>query len=278
MKKWTIVLALACLGLQAQAPDPAPRGTLVIMGGGDETPDIVAAFALAAGGKGGVVGIIPTPHAEPERSFKVWKAVFDQAGLTCVALDVRKREDSSSPELLAAAKRCTAFWFTGGDQVRVGEKIVGTPLHQLIRDKYREGAGVGGSSAGAAIMSRIMLEGEDRFGKLSLAEMGPGAYRTRPGMGFLPEGVIIDQHFLRRGRQNRLFSLMMEHPGHLGLGVDENTALVVKDGKARVVGARSVMAFDSSRMKLKGAGFRDLAIHLLVPGQGIDLATRELLP
>jgi len=182
------------------------------------------------------VGIIPTSTEDPDGALKEWKEDLDKAGLTMVPLDVRRREDSSSPVMLAAAKRCTGFWFSGGDQNRVGDKIVGTPLQKLILERYAEGAGIGGTSAGAAIMSRIMLTGDDRDGKEALTEIGKGAYRTREGMGFLPPHCIVDQHFLRRNRQNRLFSVMMEHPDHLGLGIDEATALVVKGGRATVLG------------------------------------------
>ena len=278
MKTILLCLALACATTPALPQAPSPKGTLVIMGGGDETPDIVAAVRASAGGQGGVLGIIPTANDNPARSLKVWKEVFEKAGLATVPLDVRAREDASRPAMLEAARGCTAFWFAGGDQVRIALKIVGTPLQRLLLDKYRDGAGVGGSSAGAAMMSRIMLEGEDRFGKLELRELGPGAYRTREGMAFLPDHVIVDQHFLRRGRQNRLFSLVMEHPGHLAIGIDENTALVVKDGKATVVGERAVMVFDPQGMTLKGETFRNLAIHLLRAGEGIDLTTRKLFP
>ena len=125
-------------------------------------------------------------------------------------------------------------------------------------------------------MSRIMLTGDDHRGKEALSEFGSGAYRTREGMGFLPERVIVDQHFLRRGRENRLFSVIMEHPDHLGLGIDEATALVVKDGQARVLGERSVMVFDPSGMTMNGVSFRDLRIHVLRAGQSIDLATRKV--
>ncbi len=148
----------------------------------------------------------------------------------------------------------------------------------MILARYQAGAAVGGTSAGAAIMSRLMLTGDDRHGKEALSEFGPGAYKTREGMGFLPPGVIVDQHFLRRGRQNRLFSLVMEHPDHLGLGIDEATALVVKDGKATVVGDRSVMVFDPSDMALQGESFRNLRIHVLRAGAAIDLATRKVAP
>jgi cyanophycinase len=193
-----------------------------------------------------------------------------------VPLDVRKREDSLRPELLDAARRCTGFWFTGGDQSRVGDAIVGTPLQTLLRERYEAGAAIGGTSAGAAIMSKVMLTGDDRNGKEALSEFGPGAYKTREGMGFLPANVVVDQHFLRRGRENRLFSVIMDHPDCLGLGIDEATALVVKDGQARVLGKRSVMVFDPAGMTLKGASFQNLRIHVLKAGQAIDLTTRKV--
>ena len=272
MKQALLVLALACLSLAAVPP----KGTLVIVGGGGLPDEIMAAFLSASGGKGGVVGIIPTSTSDPDGALKEWKEDLDKAGLTMVPLDVRSREQASVPELLARARTCTGFWFSGGDQGRVGDKIVGTPLQKVIQERYEAGACVGGTSAGAAIMSKVMLTGDDRHGKEALSEFGPGAYQTREGMGFLPTGVIVDQHFLRRGRENRLFSIVMERPDHLGLGIDEATALVVKDGQARVLGKRSVMVFDPAGMQLKGESFRDLRIHVLRAGQSIDLTTRKV--
>jgi len=255
----------------------APRGTLVIVGGGGMPQEITDAFLEAAGGKSAVVGVVPTATVDPEGAYAEWKVDIEKAGGTMVRLDVFKREDASLPAMLEAAKRCTAFWFTGGDQNRVGDKIVGTPLQQVILERYRAGAAVGGTSAGAAIMSKIMLTGDDKNGKEEISELGPGAYKTREGMGFLPDFCIVDQHFLRRSRENRLLSLMMDHPDHLGLGIDEATALVVKDGRARVIGEHAVMVFDPSAMKTQNGSFSNLRIHLLRPGQGIELQTRKLL-
>jgi cyanophycinase len=265
------LLFLTCFALSA-----APKGTLVIVGGGGMPQEILDAFLSASGGKGGVVGIIPTSTSDPDGALKEWKEDLDKAGLTCVPLDVRTREDASRPDLLLQARRCTGFWFSGGDQNRVGDKIVGSPLHRLVLERYAEGAAIGGTSAGAAIMSKVMLTGDDRFGKEALFEFGPGAYLTREGMGFLPAGVIVDQHFLRRGRENRLFSVIMTHPDHLGLGIDEATALVVKNGRAQVLGMRSVMVFDPAGMTLNGATFQNLRIHVLRAGQSIDLASRKV--
>lgn len=275
MKALLSLLLSACAAF-AQAP--AAKGTLVIVGGGGFPPAVQAAFFAACGGKGGVVGVIPTATSDPDGALREWKTDLESAGLTLVPLDVRTRADASKPELLAAARRCTGYWFTGGDQNLVGEKIVGTPLQALIRERYADGAGVGGTSAGAAIMSRIMLTGDDRHGKEALSEFGVGAYQTREGMGFLPPGILIDQHFLRRSRENRLFSLVMEHRDHLGLGIDEATALVVKGGLATVVGDRSVMVFDPRDMQGSGEAFRDLRIHVLRAGQSLDLVTRVVRP
>ena len=274
MKRFLFFLVLANLGLNAAAP--APKGTLVIVGGGGMPQEIMDAFLKASGGKGGVVGIVPTSTSDPDGALKEWKEDLDKAGLECVPLDIRSREDASRKDILDQAARCTGFWFSGGDQNRVGDKIVGTPLQQVVLARYAAGAAIGGTSAGAAIMSKVMLTGDDRSGKEALSEFGPGAYQTREGMGFLPAGVVVDQHFLRRGRENRLFSVIMERPDHLGLGIDEATALVVKDGRATVLGERSVMVFDPAGMSLRGATFQNLRIHVLKAGQSIDLTNRKV--
>ncbi len=271
MLRQIALLLCSCFILNA-----APKGTLVIVGGGAEPPSVVRAFLEASGGRGGIVGVVTTATVDPQGALKEWKEILDAAGLSLAPLNVRHREESSLPSMLEAARTCTGFWFTGGDQARVGDQVVGTPLHTLIRQRYEAGACIGGTSAGAAIMSKIMLTGDNRHGKNEWSELAPGAYVTREGMGFLPEQVIVDQHFIRRGRENRLLSLIMEHPTHLGLGIDESTALVVKDGKATVLGASAVMVFDPAGMTVSGSTLRDLRVHVLRAGQSIDLATRKV--
>jgi len=259
------------------AASPSPKGTLVIVGGGGMPDAIFQAFVQGAGGKGARIGVIPTASGSPEEVLAEWEEDLAKVGLTLVPLRVKTRGDAAAPAVLEAAGTCSGFWFSGGDQNLTADAVLGTPLHRLVRERYEAGAVVGGTSAGAAIMSRIMLNGEDRNGKEALTEIGAGAYRTREGLGFLPDFCIVDQHFLRRNRENRLFSLLMDHPQHLGLGIDEATALVVKGGEARVLGDHAVMVFDPTGMRLSPPGFQGMTIHLLGPGQGIDLATRQLL-
>jgi len=282
MFKQFLLPFLATLSVFAAGPEvakapSAPKGTLVIVGGGSVPKEIKAAFLAACGGKGARVGIVPTSTIDPVGALKGWKSELENAGLVMVPLDIRKREEASAPAILEAAKQCTGFWFSGGDQNLVGDKIVGTPLQKILLERYAAGAVIGGTSAGAAIMSPIMLTGDDRNGKGTLTELGKGAYRTREGMGFLPRTCIVDQHFLRRNRQNRLFSIMLDHPDCLGLGIDESTALVVKDGKATVIGLSGVMVFDPLGMTPDtSGGFQNMQIHLLRNGQSLDLTTRKV--
>lgn len=251
-----------------------PEGTLVIEGG-DETQSIVDVFLNAAGGKSARVCLITTNTEEPETYEKQWKIYTDQVGAKLKRLDILRREQSSNEDVLQSVRNCTGYWFTGGDQNRTGDVIVGTPLHRLLLSRYNDGAAVGGTSAGAAIMSRIMLTGDDANGEAKMEKLGVGAYKTREGMGFLPEDCIVDQHFIRRARQNRLISVLMDKPKHWGFGIDEQAALVVKDGKATVAGKSRVLVFYPPRTRPSGNSFTDMQVHLLEPGQSIDLKTRK---
>ncbi len=260
--------ALTSLSLLAQAP----KGTLVIAGGGALPPSIHRAFVEASGGKGARIAVLPAASGEPKEAAQAMVARLKDLGAVPVVVDPHRREEAEALATQDAVATCTGFWFTGGDQNRIVDLIGGTALHRLIRRRYEEGAAVGGTSAGAAIMSAVMLVGTD-----DVRETAPGTYKTREGLGFLP-GCIVDQHFLRRARHNRLLSLVMEHPQLLGFGVDEETALCVRGGEVRVVGRRKVLVLDPGAMTTRNGTFADLRVHLLGEGQGLELATRKLRP
>lgn len=272
-----VLVLLKVAGMAGHLED-LPKGTLVIAGGGRLPATIEAAFVASAGGQGARIAVLPAASEEPNESAQTMVVRLRQLGAVPMVVDPRSRAESEAWGQRKETATCTGFWFTGGDQNRIADLIGDTSLHRLIRAAYQSGGAVGGTSAGAAIMSKIMVTGKDRLGQEALSEFGPGAYRTRDGLAFLPERVLVDQHFLRRGRENRLISLIMDHPDHLAMGIDESTALVVKDGKASVIGDRSVMVFDPSGWSLDGAAFRDLRIHVLRAGQTIDLTTRKVVP
>lgn len=242
-------------------------GALVIAGGGGLPEEVLAAFVDASGGKGARIAVLPAASGEPEESYKAIAARFKALGAEPVPVDIRRRAQAEGP--LPMLEGITGFWFTGGDQKRIHDRIVGTALHRRITEAHARGAAVGGTSAGAAAMTRIMIEGTD-----DLSETAPGSYRTLEGLGLLP-GCIVDQHFLRRSRHNRLLSLAMEHPDHLGLGVDEETAVVVKGGTLKVVGRRRVLVVDPAGSKVGQGTFQGMKLHLLGSGQGLVLSTRQ---
>src|SRR5688500_10551092 len=145
----------------------------------------------------------------------------------------------------------TGVWFGGGDQSRLTAAIGGTPVEAAIHRLYENGAVVGGTSAGAAVMSAIMITGDERRPggvrrdtTLSFVTIDRENIVTAQGFGLLP-GVIVDQHFLRRRRHNRLMSLALENPSLVAVGIDESTAIQVNPGGCwDVVGAGQVVIYD----------------------------------
>jgi cyanophycinase len=175
----------------------------------------------------------------------------------------------------------TGVWFTGGDQERLAPVLYGTPVLAAIKTRYRLGAVIGGTSAGAAIMSDSMLTGNQRRPD-SLGYYGDeypaiarGTIEVVPGLGFL-SGAIVDQHFIRRERQNRLLSAVLERPALLGVGIDEGTVLDVgPDGRWRVLGASAVLIYDARQARITAPGAERLgavgvSMQLLPAGSSFD--------
>jgi cyanophycinase len=170
-------------------------------------------------------------------------------------------------------ERADLVWLAGGDQSKLMEALREADLVECVRRRHREGATVGGTSAGAAAISPWMLTGG---GEDALTSLAPGATELVPGLGLL-ERAIVDQHFVARQRANRLLGAVLDHPDHVGLGIDERTALIVAGGRAEVVGEGPVVVYDARRAALEprqqgrpGAA-RGLALHVLRHGMTYDL-------
>lgn len=167
------------------------------------------------------------------------------------------------------------YWFLGGDQTRLADTLLGTRALDVVERRYREGAVVGGTSAGAAVMTGAMLTGRQQLtrqtAKGERQVMGRGVVELAKGFGFL-EGAIVDQHFLQRGRYNRLLAAVLERPDLVGVGIDEETALLVHpDGRWEVLGDSYVKIFDARRARLNQyegdvVGAQGIRLHLLPAG------------
>ncbi|MHB1044644.1 MAG: cyanophycinase [Thermoanaerobaculia bacterium] len=279
-----LALLFGALPQPAVGGGPAPRsGHLVLIGGGDKPADAMRKFVELAGGKDAPIVVIPTASSEADTPEYYEKLFREELGCTdAVSLRIRSRADASRPDFVALARKARGVFFGGGDQIRITNALLGTPVGDAIAAAFASGAVVGGTSAGTACQSVKMITGEGDF-----TQVRTRSVELWQGLGFLPSDVVVDQHFLRRQRQNRLLSVVLEHPELLGVGVDEGTAIWVRpDGTLQVLGESGVLVFDAKgatvarQPKATGQdllGVRGLTLHLLLPGDTYDLRTRRPL-
>ncbi len=258
------------------------KGQLVIIGGAEDKEGdctILREFVRRAGGVSARIVVMTVATSLPEEVGRTYTEVFGRLGVKDIQIvDTANREDGSDPRALEAIENATGVFFTGGDQARITSQLKDTAIDLAIHKRYAEGLVVGGTSAGAAMMPDVMIvDGESETNpRIEVVEMAPG-------MGFLP-GVVIDQHFLQRGRLGRLLSAVTQEPVVLGFGIDENTAVVVANNQFEVVGEGAVTVVDVAELTHTNLGQilrdEDLAIcgarlHILPHGYRFDLKTRK---
>lgn len=278
--------------LPASPPGPGLRGSLFIVGGGEQPEGLIARFIELAGGKGHArIAVVPMASEESQATGDEKATDLRERGVDAFVLNVTRAqaEGDSAAALLETA---TGIWFTGGDQARLTPILLGTPLLRAMQRRYAGGAVIGGTSAGAAIMSDSMITGNqyreppDTSGYYGDEYPSLARHMTEvvPGLGFL-HGVIVDQHFIRRERTNRLLSAVLERPALLGVGIDESTALEVSpDGQWRIWGASAVVVYDARGIRITRAGAPtlgavDIRVHVLPAGSTYDpRRQRAILP
>lgn len=226
------------------------KGTLVIEGGGDNIEGILKTIINYGGGENAKVLVVPFASGIAEETGIIQSEEFRALGCKDVEYISCEKESVDSPESLAKLDGVTAIFFSGGDQAVLSDFIEGTKFLEKIWGIYKSGGVVSGTSAGAAIMSRVMLTGEQKSDPTnsqifnSIIEKD---VETAKGFGFL-NNIVIDQHFLKRKRQIRLISVLMDNPGLRGIGIDEDAAIVVKpDNTIEVIGDNHVMLFEPYR-------------------------------
>ncbi|MBD0386388.1 MAG: cyanophycinase [Nostoc sp. C3-bin3] len=254
---------------------------LIIIGGAEdkkEDCEILREFVRRAGGTKAKIVIMTAATELPREVGENYIRVFERLGAeNARILDTETRDDASSSTALEAVSKATGIFFTGGDQARITSVIKDTELDTAIHERFAEGAVIAGTSAGAAVMpDKMIVEGDSQTNpRMEIIDMGPG-------LGFLP-GVVIDQHFLQRGRLGRLISALIQEPADLGFGIDENTAMVVTDRQVEIIGEGSVTIVDvESTYDNMGEILKDEALaicgaklHMLPRGYKFDLKTRQ---
>ncbi len=262
--------------------EPVTEGTVIIIGGAeDKVRDrvILSRFVALAGGPDATIAVISTASSLGLEAGERYKSVFGELGVTRVKpLHAVTRAQANDEASVLAMRDVTGIFLTGGNQLRLSSTLGGTRLADAILDRFRAGAAVAGTSAGASAMSSHMIA----FGASGATPKHRMA-QISAGLGVIP-GVIVDQHFQQRNRLGRLLSLIAQNPSLLGLGVDEDTAGVVgPDGVLEVIGRGSITVVDGATSETDAwevRGHRPLMIsgvvlHSLPAGYKFDIRHRE---
>lgn len=242
LTRWRLA-ALARTGATfppAQNPEPkVAQGSLMIVGGGGMTPEMVNRFIELAGGPESTIVVLPTANEDPLPEMPRDGRFLERAGCKhVVTLSGRTLEQVTSPEFLATLKEARGVWFGGGRQWRFVDAYAGTPAAEAFHDVLRRGGVIGGSSAGATIQGEYLVRGSPQGNQEMMAE----GYER--GLGFLP-GTAIDQHFTQRKREPDMMSVMTAFPQLMGIGLDETTAIIVQGQVAEVLGKSRAHFFDA---------------------------------
>lgn len=254
---------LVAASAAAQEVGPA-NGALVIVGGGMRDTTIVDQFLELAGGTDAPIVVIPTAGGGDDYD-QYWAGLrqFKAAGAThLTVLHTYDSAVANTEEFVRPITEARGVWFSGGRQWRLADAYLGTRVHEELWALLARGGVIGGSSAGATIQGSYLARGDTKTNTIMMGD-------HEMGLGFLKKSAI-DQHLLRRNRQFDLIEIIQAHPGLLGIGIDENTAIVVRGDRFEVVGQGYVAIYDHNRRLDSGGLF-----YFLAPGDRFDLRTRE---
>jgi len=260
-----LVCASLMSTLTASAQEIGPsNGSLVVVGGAMKDLGILKRFFELAGGVNVPVVVIPTAGQEHDYDEN-WSGLsqFKAVGATnLTVLHTRDRSVSNSKAFVELIRDAKGVWFSGGRQWRLADAYLDTGVHEELRKLLGRGGVIGGSSAGASIQGTYLVRGDTKTNTIMMGD-------HEKGLGFLKD-VAIDQHLLKRNRQFDLTEIIETHPELLGIGIDEDTAIVVQGDKFEVIGKSYVAIYDRQNRVDTGKGF-----YLLSPGDIFDLRARQ---
>ena len=267
--------------MPSKIPPGQTRGWIVPIGGAENKEndrDILERFVQVSGGAAADLVVIPTASRLHETGPR-YESLFNALGARRVTvMDFDTRRDCQEPGRLERLEAATGIFFTGGNQLRISTLLGGTPVARLIRARNAHGVTVGGTSAGASILSEHMIASGDEG-----SSVVAGSVRLAPGLG-LTNRFIIDQHFRQRDRLGRLITALSYNPFAVGIGLDEDTAAFIgPDETIEVAGSGGVTVVDAgdvtySSISEVGEGqpvcMLGLRLHILVAGATFNLHTR----
>lgn len=262
------------------------QGHLLIIGGGKRPDRVMKKIIELSGGPDAPIVVIPMASGDPIDVGEYQVDQIKSLGSNKCSYINCDREEADSDSILARMDGVKGIFFSGGDQNKLAEALLGSKLLEKIKEIYIEGGVISGTSAGAAVMSKIMITGDElkyEDPRTAFATIEKENIKVNEGFGFL-EDVIIDQHFIYRKRINRLFSAVLENPELLGIGIDESTAIIIdKKNVIEVVGDYQIIIVDPasvSKISSDSKGLlsaEGLNIHILLEGEKYNLDTRKVI-
>ena len=267
--------------MPSRVPQGERRGWIIAIGGAENKENdrrILERFVSASGGGQADIVVIPTASRVHETGPRYEQIFSDLGAARVTVMDFDTRRDCQEPGRLERLAEASGVFFTGGNQLRLTTLLGGTPVAKLIRSANARGVTVGGTSAGASILSEHMIAAGDEG-----SSVVAGSVRLAPGLG-LTNRFIIDQHFRQRDRLGRLLTALAYNPFAVGIGLDEDTAaLISPDETVEVEGSGGVTIVDSAEVSYSSidsveegqpACVLGLKLHVLVAGATFNLHTR----
>jgi len=259
---------------------------LIPIGGNEkksENSDIFKEMVALAGGDKARIVIVPTASEDPKDRGRDYQQLFSSFGPEAVdVVHIGERSDAGFEVLSDIVSKATLFMFGGGDQLRLSSLIGGTSLHKALLERYRSGRCViAGTSAGAAVIPEGMIFQNNNF-----RPFRKGGIEMTKGLGLIHD-TIFDTHFVERSRISRLVHAVSTNPAMLGLGIGENTGLLIEDEtNARVIGTGTVIVIDGSAIEINHVGYvenghpfalTNVIYSVLTPGVVYDLKQRKVI-
>jgi cyanophycinase len=266
----SVLVAFGSPSISAQIQQPAPptvgpeNGSLVVVGGAMRSPEIYREFIELAGGPDANIVLVPTAGgaAEYDEFYAGMQAWRENGARNLTLLHTIDPEVADTEAFLEPLKTAGGVFFFGGRQWRLVDAYGGTKTEEAFREVLERGGVIGGSSAGASIQGSFLVRGDSRSNTVMMGD-------HQRGFGYL-RNVGIDQHVLRRNRQFDMIEVIEAHPELLGIGLDEDTAIVVRGDRFQVIGSSYALIFDNQSTTGSEGSF-----YFLSPGDSYDMATRE---
>lgn len=275
-QKILIVIFLFTVSLlQAQNP----KGKLFIIGGGDRSDALMKqVLSVSELTKKDFIVVLPMSSEEPDSSFIFFKTQMVKLTPNPIVMLNFNKETAQNKKLTDSLQKAKLIFISGGDQTRFMNIVQNTPIKTAIQKAYQNGSTISGTSAGAAVMSEKMITGNQKLQKEYSGTFDNIRYdnlETAEGLGLL-KTAIIDQHFLKRNRYNRLLSALVEFPSLTGIGIDESTAIIVRNNQIEVAGESEVIVVKNPKGILKSKksnliSIENLQMSIYTAGQKFNI-------